>query len=135
MIKLAEEPHYMKWVKPLDNIVFQAWYRVLSFVSLHAPINEVFEAARHISENERGGTVYWVIPDRVARWDDLDVSPPYGLKMTVWIFGSALRRKNSVIARRGFWALYLWEPYVKRMARVLRTRSEGFTGEKVEEKG
>jgi len=116
---MAEEPSYMKWVAPLDNIIFQAWYRVLSFVSLHAPINEVYEAARYIAENKRGGNVYWVIPDRAARWDDLDVNPPYGVKMTVWIFGSAIRKKNSVVARRGFWALYLFDPYVKALARTL----------------
>jgi len=122
---VAEEPEYMRWVAPLDNIIFQAWYRVLSFVSLHAPINEVYEAARYIAENKRGGTVYWVIPGRAARWDDLDVNPPHGVKMTVWIFGSAIRKKNSVVARRGFWALYLFDPYVKAFARALGTLEEG----------
>jgi len=116
-----EEPEYMKWVIPLDNIIFQAWYRVLSFVSLHAPINQVYEAARYIAEHKRGGNVYWVITGRVARWDDLDVNPPYGVKMTVWIFGSAIRRKNCVIARRGWWALYLWDPAVKSLATALGT--------------
>jgi len=122
---MAGEPEYMKWVAPLDNIIFQAWYRVLSFVSLHAPINEVYEAARYIAENKRGGNVYWVIRGRAARWDDLDVNPPHGVKMTVWIFGSAIRKKNSVIARRGFWALYLFDPYVKAFARTLGTLEGG----------
>lgn len=118
---MAEEEPYLKWVKPLDNIVFQAWYRVLSFVSLHAPITETYKAAKYIARTKRGGSVYWVLKDRVARWDDLDVNPPHKLTMTVWLFGSPIRGKNSVVARRGFWALYIWDPYVKTLARTLGT--------------
>jgi len=113
---MAEE--FMKWVLPLDNIVFQAWYRVLSFVSLHAPINEVFEAAKYVAENKRGGNVYWVVEPKVFRWDDLDVNPPQGLKMTAWLFGGP---KNTVLCRRGWWALYLADIQVKHVARVLGT--------------
>jgi len=112
------EPPYMKWVTPLDNLIFQAWYRVLSFVSLHAPIPEIFEAAKYIAKTKRGGRVYWVIEGRIARWDDLDVNPPHEIKMTVWLYGPA-RGKNAIVARRGFWALYLFDPYVKTLARTL----------------
>lgn len=108
----------VKWIEPLDNIVFQAWYRVLSFVSLHAPISEVFEAAKYIAKNKRGGDLYWIIKNRVARWEDLDVNPPHGIKMTIWLYGG-VRAKNTVLARYGWWTLYLIDLPLKVVAAVL----------------
>lgn len=116
-----QEP-WRRWIPVIDRLLWQAYYRILSFISFHAPVGESYQAAQELS-GTRGGEVYWVVPDRVFRWDDVEVSP--GIRMTVWIFGSALRGKNSVIARRGFWALYLFDTYVKGMARVLRVEKEG----------
>jgi len=91
---------------------------ILSFVSFHGPIDEAYQAAKFLSET-KGGEVYWVIPDRVFRFDDVEVSP--GITVKVWFMGSALRRKNCVLFRRGWWALYLWDPYIKALARALGT--------------
>jgi hypothetical protein len=117
-IPQMSEP-WARWVPILDGLVFQAYYRVLSFVSIHAPVSEVYEAARHLAETKRGGEVYWVVEGRVARWDGLDVSPPYGVTMNVWLFGAKLRGKNTVLARRGWWSLYLFDPLVKSLAATL----------------
>ncbi len=120
---MSEEP-WMKWTSILDNLIFQAYYRVLSFVSIHAPVSEVFEVAKHIADAKRGGKVYWVVEPRIAKWENLDVNPPYGMKMTVWLFGSAVRGKNTVITRRGWWSLYLFDAYVKSLARTFGTLKE-----------
>lgn len=111
---------WMKWIPVVDSLLLQCYYRVLSFISIHAPIDEVFKAARYLAREKRGGKVFWVVPDRVARWDNVEVFP--GITMTVWIFGSKIRRKNTVMARRGWWALYLFDPFVKTMATILGAR-------------
>jgi len=111
------EPSYMKWIVPLDNVIFQAWYRVLSFVSLHAPLSEVYEAAKYV-QKKRGGTLYWVVKYRIARWEDLDVNPSHGVKMTIWLYGG-VRAKNTILARYGWWTFYLIDLPLKAVAAIL----------------
>jgi len=114
VITLAEEisEPWKKWVPVIEHLIWQCYYRVLSFISFHGPIDESYKAAKLLSE-ERGGEVYWVIPDRVFRWDGATVSP--GITINIWFFGSAIRRKNTVMARVGWWTLTLF-------AKVLRER-------------
>lgn len=107
---------YEKWIPVIDHLLWQVYYRVLSFVSFHGPVDEAFKACIKLKE-AKGGSVYWVLPKRAFRWDDVEVSP--GIKMTVWFFGSAVRRKNTVMCRRGWWAMYLFDPYVKTLAKVM----------------
>lgn len=76
----------------LDALINQCYYRVLSFVSFHYGISDSFKAAQELSKEKRGGRVYWVVPNRVARWDGLEAFP--GTYMNIWLFGSALRQKN-----------------------------------------
>jgi len=111
---MAEE--WERWVPVADALVLQAYYRVLSFVSMHAPVDQAFQAIKHLAETKRGGTVYWVVEPYVAKWDNLEVFP--GIKMTLWVFG---RKRNTVYARRGWWALYLLDVQVKRLAKVFGT--------------
>jgi len=118
------EEQWMRWVEPLDNLVFQAWYRVLSFVSIHASIAEVYEAAKYVAQTHRGGDVYWVVKGFVARWEDLDVNPPHRVKITVWIWGNP-SGKNTVLTRVGFWSLYLFDT-AKRIQRSLTETTAGF---------
>jgi len=102
-----------KWVPVIEHLLWQVYYRVLSFVSFHGPLSEAYYAAEHLSDG-KGGRVYWVILDRVFRWDDVEISP--GISTKVWFFGGP---KNTVMARRGWWAMYLLEVQVKRVASVL----------------
>ena len=106
----------------LDALVVQCYYRILSFVSYHFGIDASFKAAEHLAETKRGGKVYWIVEGRVARWDDVEVFP--GVRITIWLFGSEIRQKNSCLARRGFWALYLFDAAVKSLARVTGTYRE-----------
>lgn len=111
---------FMKWIPVCDALVLQAYYRVLSFVSIHAPIDEVYQAIKHLAETKRGGDVYWAHPlleGRVARWDGLEVYPD--IKMSLWVFGSKLRRKNTVYARVGWWNFYL----ISTFGRTLKERA------------
>jgi len=119
---MPQELGYIKWVPVIDKLLWQTYYRILSFISFHAPIDEAYQAAKLLSET-KGGNVYWVIPDRVFRFDDVEISP--GIRMKVWFFGSAIRRKNTVMARRGWWSLYLLDVYVKTLARTLGTLKGG----------
>jgi len=105
-----------KWIPVVDALILQTYYRQLSWVSIHAPINEVYKAAEHLAEVKRGGKVYWVIEGIVAKWDNLEVFP--GITQTNWFIG---RRKNTAMARRGWWAMYLLEIHVKRIARTFGT--------------
>ena len=104
-----------RWIPVADSLVLQAYYRVLSCVSFHAPIDEAIQAVKKIAETKRGGTVYTVIPERVYRWDGLEVYP--GIRMNLWVFGSPIRGKNTVYARVGWWTLTL-------MTETLRTRAK-----------
>jgi hypothetical protein len=104
-----------RWVPVADSLVLQAYYRVLSFVSFHAPIEEAIQAVKRLADTKRGGTVYTVIPDRVYRWDGLEVFP--NIHVNLWIFGSPMRKKNTVYARVGFWTLTL-------MTEALRARTK-----------
>jgi len=109
-----------KAIHVLDALVVQAYYRVLSFVSFHLGIDASFKAAQHLAETKRGGKVYWVVEHAgIARWDDVEVFP--NIKIALWLFGSKIRQKNTVIARRGWWALYLLDVQVKRLAKVFGT--------------
>jgi len=116
-IVMAEVEPWRKWIPIVDALTLQSYYRVLSMVSFHVPIDEAIQAIRYVAETKRGGVVYSVIPDRVYRWDGLEVFP--GIKINLWVFGSPTRRKNTVYARVGWWTLTLF-------AEALRTRAKRF---------
>jgi len=119
------EESYIRWIEPLDNLVFQAWYRVLSFVSIHAPITEVYDAAKYIATTHRGGDLYWVIKGFVARWEGLDVNPPHGVKMSIWLWGIP-SGKNTILTRAGWWTLYLFESAKRAQKTLTSMATAGF---------
>ena len=96
---------YQKWIPVADALVLQAYYRTLGMVSMHAPIDQIYPAIQEISSTKRGGDIHWVVQDRVARWDNLEVYP--GVTMSLYIFGSPIRKKNTVYTRVGFWQSYI----------------------------
>lgn len=104
---MAEVEAWTKWGPVIEKLLWQCYYRILGFISFPAPVDESFLAAQKLSE-ELGGKVYWVLEGRVFRWDDVEFSP--GLKMSLWFVGSEIRRRNTVMARRGWWTLYITEP-------------------------
>lgn len=101
---MAEDADFRKWIPGADSLVTQAWYRVLGVVSIHAPINEVFQAIQEGLLPKRGGQLYWVREGRLARWEDLEVWP--GVRMSIWILGQRVAN-NTAYLRIGWWRLYL----------------------------
>jgi len=105
---------YEKWIPVVDSLILQTYYRQLSWVSIHAPVDEVYAAAEYLASEKRGGLIYWVVAGRVFRWDGLTVFPD--ITQTNWFIGGA---RNTAMARRGWWAMYLLDVQVKRLAKVL----------------
>lgn len=98
-----------KWGKFVENSILTAYYRLLSFVSLHAPISEIYNVCKYLSENtDYGGDAYWLIENRVANWDSVIVNqnPEHPVTMNLRIFGSPIRNRNTCFARVGFWKMY-----------------------------
>lgn len=97
---LSEE---LKWAPIIEKLLWQNYYRILSFISFHGPISESYVAATSLIP-QLGGNIFWVVENRIFRWDNVEISP--GITMTVWFFGGP---RNTVMARRGWWSLYLFD--------------------------
>jgi len=113
---MAEVELMEKWGSIVERITFQVYYRVMGMVSVHAPIDEVYKVCQGLIE-KKGGTVYWVIPKSVFRWDGVQVD--HGVTENIWIVGSAMRRRNSAFIRVGWWTLTLFTETLR--ARAKRT--------------
>jgi len=117
MILAEEPPEVRKWRKFVENSILTAYYRVLSFISVRAPITEIYETCVWLSENTPySGNVYYLIPDRLFNWEDVVVNqdPEYPIKMTVRVFGSPIRGANTVFMRTGWWLMYTTGPIMDR---------------------
>jgi len=112
-----QEPWH-RWVPVIDRLLWQVYYRILSFISYHGPIDEAYQAANFLS-GTKGGEVYWVVPQRVFRWDNVEISQ--GIMMKVWFFGSAIRHKNTVMCRVGWFKAYILETVIE----TLRVEKKG----------
>ena len=110
---------WRKWLPVCERLLYQCFYRVLSFISVHTSVENVYNCVKEMSSGWRGGRVYWLLRGRVAKWDDFQVFP--GIRMSIWIFGGP---RNAVYARRGWWTLYLFDIGVERLARALGTLEE-----------
>ena len=104
----------LKWGSIVQRVTFQVYYRVLGSVSIHAPIDEIYKVAQGLSE-KMGGTVYWVVPGRVFRWDGAQVD--HTITENVWVFGSTIRRRNTAFLRVGWWTLTLFTETLKSKAK------------------
>lgn len=89
----------------------QAYYRQLGIVAIHAPVDEVYKAVEELAA-EHGGVAYWA-HDRTEghafRWDGIEMFPDIP-PMNLWFFGGKRRRENTVMVRRGWWAMYIIDP-------------------------
>ncbi|MEM2273628.1 MAG: hypothetical protein QXX56_05385 [Candidatus Bathyarchaeia archaeon] len=112
---MPEMEEWEKVVPILDALIVQCYYRVLSFISYHYGISASYKAAKYLAETKRGGKVFWVLKDRLARWDDVEVFP--GTKMSIWMFGSKINQKNTVLARVGWWTLYIIDMAAKALSK------------------
>lgn len=110
-----------RWIQPADDLVRQAYYRILGAISFHAPIEESILACQYLAETKRGGVIsYWgrtAFPFTrapvgklftVYSWDRLEAYPD--LFMNMWIYGSS---KNTAYLRKQWWRLYIVEAAAK----------------------
>jgi len=104
---------FEKWIAPAEDLLRQAYYRILGMISYHAPLAESYKACEAISQR-RGGDLYWVVKDRVAKWEGVEVYP--GIRMSLWIFGGP---RNTVYCRTAWWKLYVLESFTKTTAKLL----------------
>jgi len=114
---MAEASLMEKWGSIVERVTFQVYYRVLGMVSIHVPIDEAFTVCQGLTE-KRGGSVYWVVPKSVFRWDGVQVD--HGVKENIWVIGSTIRRRNTAFIRVGWWTLTLF-------TEALRTRAKRLT--------
>lgn len=113
-----EPPVVSKWRIFVENAILTSYYRVLSFVSIHCPITEAYEACLWLSQNTPlGGEVYYLIPDRLFVWEDVVVNknPENPVKMVLRAFGSPIRGANTVFTRAGWFFMYTTGPIVDRI--------------------
>jgi len=109
----VESPAVAKWRKLVENAVLTSYYRILSFVSLQCPIGEAYETCVWLSENTPyGGTVYYLIPERLFIWEEVVVNqnPENPITMVLRVFGSPIRKRNTVFVRAGWYFMYTTGP-------------------------
>lgn len=107
-----ESEGWERWIPVARRLLDQAYYRILSFISFHAPLEEAYLALEAI-QSELGGNLYWVRPDKLAKWENLEIYP--NIYMSLWIFGGP---RNTVYARIGWWRLYILESMIRRASGV-----------------
>jgi hypothetical protein len=116
---MAEAPSAVsKWRRLVENSILTAYYRILSFVSVHCPITEAYETCVWLSENTPyGGNVYYLIEPRIFVWENVIVNqnPENPITMTLRVFGSPLRGVNTVFARAGWMFMYTTGPVVDKL--------------------
>jgi len=90
------------------NALMTVYYRQLGMISIHAGTRNMFQVCKWMSENTPyGGTLYWVVPDWLFFWDRVRVHEKSTVRFNVRFFGSGRRQMNTVVFRRGWWAMYL----------------------------
>jgi hypothetical protein len=106
---------WRKWVDPADQLLKQAYYRILGMITFHGPIAETIEAIKWLAANRRGGvlTPMHVGAVTVYKWEG--VQPYEGVSMNVYVIGSSLTQ-NTGYLREQWWKLYLLESLARRVA-------------------
>jgi len=140
--EIAKEP-WKRWIRPADDLVRQAYYRILGAISFHAPIDESIKAIEWLAKYKRGGTLtYWgrtIFPFepirlgkffRVWSWDNLEVYPK--IRMSLWVYGSDYS-PNTAYLRKQWWRLYIFEAIMRALGlpEVLYEPPEGARGWKI----
>jgi len=119
---VAEEPleDWKKWISPADDLVGQAYYRILGAISFHAPIAEALPAIEYLAETKRGGIIESVKDYgffRIWSWNQVEAYP--GIKMDLWVIGSPYSN-NTAYLRKRWWKLYLVEAVAKTMFGIIK---------------
>jgi hypothetical protein len=103
-VERSEKPE--DWVPIFERIVWQVSYRQLGIVALYCPI-DVSAKAIDILCRRGYGNWKWLLENRVLVWENVPVNN--ALKIHMYVFGSSIRRRNTVLVRQGFWRCYVIE--------------------------
>lgn len=113
MVEEESLVEWEKWVPAADDLVRQAYYRILGAISFHGPISETIEAIKYLVETKRGGTLELVKSQgsiQIWSWDGVEAYP--GVKIDLWVIGSKHSNNTSYLRKR-WWKLYLIESMAK----------------------
>jgi hypothetical protein len=105
MAERSEDP--LAWAPIVERIVFQVFYRQLGMVAIHCPIDVAAKAIDYLAREKGYGKWKWLLEGRALVWFDIPVDS--ALKIHAYVFGSKLRRQNTVFVRQGFWRMYVIE--------------------------
>ncbi|MEM2618757.1 MAG: hypothetical protein QW356_04650 [Candidatus Hadarchaeales archaeon] len=94
------------WAPIFERATFQVAYRQLGMVSLYCPVDVAFSAIK-ILEDKGIGKLKVLLENRIAVWEDVPIEK--AIRINIYVFGSPTRRKNTVLARMGWWKMYFFE--------------------------
>jgi hypothetical protein len=105
MAERSEDPR--AWAQIVERIMFQVFYRQLGMVAIHCPIDVAAKAIDILSREKGYGQWKWLLEGRALVWFDVPIDGV--MKIHAYVFGSKLRRQNTVLVRQGFWRMYFLE--------------------------
>lgn len=95
------------WAPIIERVLFQVCYRQLGMVALYCPIDVSIKAIDKLCKEKGMGSWKWLLQDRVIVWENVPVDS--AMKIHLYVFGGAWRKKNTVFVRQGFWRMYVLE--------------------------
>jgi hypothetical protein len=104
-VEVSQDP--IEWAKIIERVLFQVFYRNLGMVSLHVPMKVAVQSINYLVKTKGYGNWKWLLTNRVLVWENVPINNV--MKIHVYVFGSSLRQKNTVLVRQGFWRLWFIE--------------------------
>jgi len=98
---------FKEWANIIERVLFQVFYRNLGMVSLHVPIAVASQSIDYLCKEKDYGDWKWLLTNRVLVWENVPIN--HVMKIHVYVFGSKLREKNTVLVRQGFWRMWFIE--------------------------
>ena len=95
------------WAPLVERALWQVAYRQLGMVSLHVPIDVAAKAINILCKEKGLGDWKWLLTGRALVWENVPID--HAIKIWVYVFGSKVRKQNTVFVRQGFWRMYFLE--------------------------
>lgn len=105
VVQRSDDPR--DWAPLFEKTVWQAAYRQLGIVALPCDIKVAAQAIDTLTKEKGLGNWKWLLEGRILVWENVNVDSAF--KAHFYVFGGKSRKKNSVIARQGFYRMYFFE--------------------------
>jgi len=115
---VAPPDEFLKWGGLVERLLIPAYYRIFSFTSIHAPVDEIFKVCDYMSKNTAlAGKITVNIPGRLFTWDNMVINqnPTKPVTMNMRIFGSTTMKRNTVFVRVGWYKAYVFDAVFSRV--------------------